>query len=410
MLISMAWRNLWRNRRRSILSMAAIAFAEMLLLFVMNFQQGSYKDMISNVLKIHTGAIQVQMKGYQKEQDVNLAFGGADEIMSKMRAMDSVTGVTARAEAPALVSMKDRTFGAMIFGIDPGNEAKVTTLHEVVREGAYLEDGDTKGALVGKLLAKNLGIKVGDEIAFLGQATQGGFAPGLVTVRGIFSLGQKELDANTMFININMMDQAYELNGRVHRIVAQVGKISKIPAILKETKTLLKSENRSKLVALDWGEVSPDMKQMIDMDWNTAQIFYWILLLVVGFGIMNTFLMSFLERIREFGVMMSIGMRPWKVSQLVFVEALMLTVVGIVVGVILGAAVTIYFQVVGIDMGQSAAELYAEYGMSSIIHPIWVTWVAIYSAVAVLFIGVLAAVYPAWKVTKLRPVEAVRYL
>ena len=162
--IKMAWRNIFRNPRRSILTILAIAFACLLLVFMLSFQFGSYDTMINSAVMIHTGHIQVQANGYQDKRDIRLVVPHPDAVGGILEKTPGVTGHTFRANAFSLISSKERTYGAMVVGIDPTGESAVSTLKKLIRQGNYLSSNDTNQALVGRLLAKNLNVGLGNEL------------------------------------------------------------------------------------------------------------------------------------------------------------------------------------------------------------------------------------------------------
>ena len=407
MIFAIAWRNLWRNKRRSILSILAVAFAVTIMLFMMAWQQGSYKDMIQNAVQVHTGYLQLQQMGYMKNKDMDKALRSVDGAKKLIARTEHVLAQAPRINAPVLASFAQRTSGVMMFGIDPAKEAQVSTIGKVVKEGAYLAADDRQGALVGKILAKNLHIGLGDKIAFLGQGADGSMAAGLLTVRGLFSTGSPELDRSTMFAHIDTIDEAFAMYGGVHEIAVVIDDLKNLDKVVDNLAAGIETDKLEGAVALSWDKVLPGVKQGIDADWQTAQVTYFILMMVVGFGIMNTFLMSFLERTREFGVLMSIGMRQWQIARLVFLEAMALTGFGIAVGLICGSAVTLFFQWYGITI-PGTEEMMAEYGMSATQYPALAFWLMRRVSLQIAGIAAVVALYPAIKVLFLRPVQALR--
>ena len=172
----MAWRNIWRNPRRSILTICAIAFASLLLVFMLSWQFGSYETMINASVKISSGHIQVQAKDYQDKRDIWMVVRDPAEIDEFLDKIPEVAAYTSRANAFSLVSSKERTYGVLVVGIDPSNEARVSTLKKIIRQGEYLSSSDRDHALIGQLLAKNLRVDVGDELVILGQGLDGSVA------------------------------------------------------------------------------------------------------------------------------------------------------------------------------------------------------------------------------------------
>ncbi len=402
----MAWRNIWRNPRRTLLTMGAIAFSSLLLVFMLSFQFGSYETMINASVKIHTGHLQIQAKGYQAKKNIRRVVTGPAAMGNILKKIPQVVAYTYRAQAFSLVSSKKRTYGIGVTGIDPVREARVSHLKSLIRQGRYLSEGDTDQALVGELLAKNLRVGLGDELVVLGQGYDGSIAAFVVKIKGIYRSGMDEFDRASIQIPLRFFQDAYTMDGAVHQVVAIAQSLSDISAIKARITSWLSSLNPDyPLAVLDWEQLMPGLRQAIEMDLISGIIFYALLVLVVAFSILNTFLMAIFERTREFGVMMAIGTTPGRLTKLLLIESLTMTMAGIVAGILIGCLVTLYFQVHGINLGGSA-ELLSQYGISGLIYPRLSLLSIMIGPCMVLAITFFAALYPALKVRSLRPVEA----
>lgn len=405
--IKMAWRNVWRNPRRSILTILAIAFASLLLVFMLSWQFGSYDTMINSAVKIHTGHLQVQAKGYNDRGDIRLVVPNPAGVGGILEKIPGIAAYTFRADAFSLITSKERTYGAMVIGIDPAREAKVSTLEKLIRQGSYLSAGDIDQALVGKLLAKNLQVGLGDELVVLGQGRDGSIAATVAKVKGIFSSGQEDFDRSTIHIPLTYFQDVYTMHGAVHEVVALCKSLGDVPEMKSALAAGIKNPNDDdhQLVVLDWMELMPGLIQSIKMDLVSGFIFYIILIVVVAFSILNTFLMAIFERTREYGVLLALGITPWRLTKIILIESSSITVVGVVMGIIAGSLITWYFQVHGIIIS-GASEVLRQYGLPERMFPeLSVLSVTIGPAV-VLVITLLTALYPALKVRRLRPVEA----
>ena len=404
--VKMAWRNIWRNPRRTLLTMGAIAFSSLLLVFMLSFQFGSYETMINASVKIHTGHLQIQAKGYQAKKSIRLVVPDPAAVGNILKNIPEVVAYTYRAQAFSLVSSKKRTYGIGVTGIDPVREARVSHLKSLIRQGRYLSEGDTDQALVGELLAKNLRVGLGDELVVLGQGYDGSIAAFVVKIKGIYRSGMDEFDRASIQIPLRFFQDAYTMDGAVHEVVVIAESLSDISAIKARITSSLSSLNPDNpLVVLDWEQLMPGLRQAIEMDLISGIIFYALLVLVVAFSILNTFLMAIFERTREFGVMMAIGTTPGRLTKLLLIESLTMTMAGIVAGILIGCLVTLYFQVHGINLGGSA-ELLSQYGISGNIYPRLSLLSIMIGPCMVLAVTFFAALYPALKVRSLRPVEA----
>lgn len=404
--IKMAWRNIWRNSRRSVLTILAIVFATMLLVFMLSFQFGSYDTMINTAVKIHTGHVQVQAEGYRDKMDIRLVVPNPGAVDDVIKDTPEINAYTSRANAFSLVSSSDRTYGVLLTGIDPEREAKVSTLKKLVRRGEYLAQEDTDMALVGELLAENLKVDIGDELVVLGQGRDGSVAASVLKVKGIFSSGEDKFDRNSVQMSLGYFQDVFSMRGAVHEVVVLGSSLEDVKKIKKKLGAGVRSiDNDGKLVILDWMELMPGIVQSIKLDLVSGLIMYVILIVVVAFSILNTFLMAIFERTREFGVLMAIGMTPGRLMRSLFLESVTITFIGIILGIISGGMVTWYFQVHGIVIS-GASEFLSQYGLPERMYPQLSIFSVSIGAGIVLIITILTAIYPVLKVRRLRPVEA----
>ena len=402
----MAWRNIWRNTRRSVLTILAIVFATMLLVFMLSFQFGSYDTMINTAVKIHTGHVQVQAAGYNDKMDIRLVVPDPAAVYNLVKDIREVEAYTSRANAFALVSSRDRTYGILLTGIDPEREAKVSTLVKLVRRGEYLAGEDRDMALVGELLAENLKVDIGDDLVLLGQGRDGSVAASILKVKGIFSSGQDKFDRNSIQMPLGYFQDVFSMNGTAHEIVVLSKSLEDVKMIKKELGAGVDGiDSDGNLAVLDWMELMPGLIQSIKLDLVSGLIMYVILIVVVAFSILNTFLMVIFERTREFGVLMAVGMTPGRLMRSLFLESMAITCIGIVLGIISGGMVTWYFQVHGILIS-GASELLSQFGLPDRMYPQLSVLSISVGAGIVLIITILTAVYPVLKVWRLKPLKA----
>ncbi len=404
--LKVGWRNIWRNPRRSILTASAIAFATLLLVFMLSWQFGSYDTMINSAVRTHTGHLQVQAQGYKNRHSMHMVVPHPRKAGAVIEGLDGVASYTYRANAFSLASSKKRSYGILVIGIDPRREAGVSTLKKLVREGEYLSDNDTNQALVGKLLANNLKVSLGDEIILLGQGRDGSIAATAVTVKGIFQSGEDSFDRSSMHIPLEFFQETYAMRGAVHEVVILAKGLGAVPS-LKQTIANKAEEvyQGSDFAVLDWKELMPGLIDAIRMDLVSGFIFYIILIVVVAFSILNTFLMAIFERTREFGILMAIGTKPWRLTRILLIESTSIMLLGLVLGMIAGIIVTLYFQINGIHIS-GATELLRQYGLPERMYP-RLSILSLFIGTGIVFaITIFTALYPALKVRRFRPVEA----
>ncbi len=402
--LKLAWRNIWRHPRRSILTMMAIGFASLLLVFMLSFQFGAYEGMINASVKLSTGHIQVQGQGYNEKPQMRKVVSDPEVVRQVLANTPGVKAATPRSRAFVLASGEERTRGVMVMGVNPPTEKKVSTLSTLIRQGDYLSPEAPNTVIVGTLLAKRLKIGLGQEVTLLGQALDGSIAATVVTVRGVFESGIDAMDRSTIQMLLSDFDALFGMHGAVHTIVVMVRELNQI----KSVKAALKQKPAlESLAVLDWVDLSPGLKQSIQMDLMGGIIMYIILIIVVAFSILNTFIMAVFERTREFGVMMAIGAAPGRLVRIMLAESTFMTIVGVFTGAVLGALLTIYFSRIGIPMG-GAEELMAQYGISGRMFPKLSLLSLLAGPIVITGLTLLTALFPALRIPRLKPVDAMR--
>ena len=400
----LAWRNVWRNPRRSFLTILAIVFAAVLLVFMLSFQFGSYEDMINATVKQSTGHLQVQAPGYHDRQEMHLVVANTQNLVAQIELIDGVNNVALRSEAFGLVSGEKRSRGTTIFGIQPEKENKGTTLPRQIKQGRYLTADDHGVALLGSLLAKRLQLSIGEECTMLGQGKDGSIAAALFTIVGIYTTGVDAVDRATVHITLDDFNTIFFMEHTVHRIIITAEHLAAIPPI---TQNLQNNPAFQSLAILTWDTLAPGLRQSMELDLISGIIMYIILVVVVAFSVLNTFFMAFFERTREFGVLLSIGARPARLVRMILTESMILTLTGIVIGTMIGIGLTLYFSHQGISFGDGG-ELLAQYGFEDRFYP-RLSWLsACLGPTLLLVITFFTALIPALKVPGLKPVDALR--
>lgn len=407
--IPLAWRNIWRNPRRTVLTVSAIAFAALLLVFMLSFQFGTYETMINASVSLRTGHLQVQAAGYRDEQRMRLSFGWDEAAEAALLEGDPrVVASAPRANGFALVTSDRRTYGCLVTGVDTKREQEVSTLAATLRKGGYFARGD--GALVGETLARNLKVGVGDELTVLGQGRDGSVAATVVPVEGIFESGLDDYDRNVVLLPLPFFQDLFSMEGTVHEVAIRARGLSDVAPLKEALGARLAAHpfDGPAPVVLDWMELIPGLLQSIQMDLVSGLIMYLILIIVVAFSILNTFIMAIFERTREFGVMMAIGTTPGRLMGLVLTESFCMTATGLAVGIALGASLTLWFEAHGILIPGSD-EIMKAYGLSGRLYPKLSFLSASLGPLAVLCITGLSALFPALKIRKMNPVEAMHH-
>jgi ABC-type lipoprotein release transport system permease subunit len=352
--------------------------------------------------------LQIQAQAYHEKPNIRYVISNPEKIAGIVEKIPQIAAFTDRGQNFSLISSENRTCGALVTGIDPERESRVSRLKSLVRQGTFLAEDDTNQALVGRLLARNLRVGIGDELTILGQGRDGSIAATVVEIKGIFNSGIDDFDRASIQIPLKTFQEVYDMNGAIHELVIIANSLSDVDPIKKTLQAELSTLNTGNdLAILDWNELMPGLRQSIEMDLISGLIFYLLLVVVVAFSISNTFLMAIFERTREFGMLMAIGTSPGRLTKVLLIESMSMTGIGIAGGIIIGCLLTLYFQVHGVDIS-GASELLSQFGITGRIYP-RLSWIsAISGPLAVLIITFLAALYPALKVQRMKPVEAMR--
>jgi len=405
-----SWRNIWRNKRRSLLTIGAILFASALLIFSISLQFSSYDTMIDAAVKRHTGHLQVQAEGYHTDKEMRLVIAHPQDVVQSIQDLSHIKAMSSRVNAFCLVSSNQRTYGVWVAGVDPAREREVTTIARVIRKGSYLSDETAYEVVLGDILAKNLMVELGDELVLLGQGLDGSIAATAVTVRGIFSTGQPEFDRSALQMPLKAFQETFSMGESVHELVVVATDLERLPDLARSIRERLASASLPEgLHVLTWQQLLPGLEQSIRVDMVSGWINYGIVVIIVAFGIMNTFVMCVMERTREFGMLMALGMRPSRVARLVLLEATFMSLLGIALGVAGGCIITYYFQIHGFQI-PGAEEIMAQWGLPSRMWPRLSLMSILTGPAVIVMVTLLTAIYPVLRIFGLGPARALRAL
>jgi putative ABC transport system permease protein len=402
MIASLAWRNIWRQPIRTTLSILGMGFASMLLVFMLSFQFGSYDTMKSSMLKISEGFGQFQIAGYKDDPEIAKVIVDPTALIADLNKVGEISASTARSTGFVLLANGERSFAAAIQGIDPANEPLVSTLSTLVKQGRALTPDDSNAIIIGDGLARNLRLKLGDQVTMLGTGLDGSVAADVLTLVGIFKTGVSEIDRQIAQMPLARFDEAFLMEGSAN-IVAITGE--DFYAIEGLSPKLRKIAAKHDLVYLDWGEIQPAIKSAIALDMSTALLMYGTLVIVVVFIILNTLYMSVLERTREFGMLLALGMTPQQIGRMVWLEMIFLSFLGNGIGIALGIGLTAYFQSVGIAF-EGMDEIYAQWGLPSRMYPNMTAFRVLAGPGAIVVSIIILGIIPYRRTLGLEPVSA----
>ena len=398
----MAWRNLWRQPVRTGLSLLSMAFASAILVFMLSFQFGVYDTMKANALRLFDGFAQIQPEGYADDPGLRKAIDDPRAVAARATAVPGVTAAAPRAASYAILASGDRSFGAGIYGVDATAEPWVSTLPATVREGRYLEPGDTAAIVMGDTLARNLGVGLGDDVTILGSAQDGTVAADSLKLVGIFHTGLTDLDRQTAEMPLARFQEAFAMEGGANVIALSGPSLAAVDAALPRLRAAAAS---SGLTVEDWGALQPGLEQAITLDFSSSMLWYVSLVVVVVFIILNTLLMSVLERTREFGMLMAVGMRPHRIGRMLWLELVFLALVGNALGILIGGGAALWFQVHGMAFA-GLEGLFAQWGLPGRLYPSLTLTSAFAGPLVVLLSVAVAGFVPYRRILRLEPVAA----
>jgi putative ABC transport system permease protein len=405
MLLRLALRNLGRNRRRSLLTLSAMVVSSALLILALGVFSGMLQDMLSSTTEQYHGHLVISRDGYQEDRDMFANF--PDEAVSRAQLL-KVPGVLAsspRLRSFGLVSHRQSSYPAELLGVDPQFESQVTTLQQHLVAGSYLPQPADDAALIGAGLAKKLGVSPGDELVFLTQAADGSIGNDLLRISGIFATGDAGHDNGLLLVGLPWLQQVTALPDTLHEVAIRIAE----PLQAETLRGQLQPQLAEGLRVYDWGELLPEMREAIASFDVSRLIVVLILYFATALGILNTFFMAVMERTREFGILMALGMRPWTIRLLVLLECLLLGLLALVCGVTLGVLLTWYMQVHGIDLSAWITPVtYAGGTILPRLHAVFDSYNLVVPASLLLVICLAAGFLPANRAAKLQPVEALR--
>jgi len=402
-ILRLAWRNIWRHPRRSGLTIAAIAFAAALLVFIITLQLGSYDMMIDNNLKVLTGHFQVQRVGYLDKPKMRSTIAQAQPLAEELRQINGILEMAVRANGFALAASDERTYGVQVIGVETAYEGKLSTIPGRIQSGQFLSSDNAQELIIGEALARNLKVKVGDELTLLGSGHDGSIAAAVLPIVGIFNSGLSEIDRGLIEMPLTTFQDIFSMGNAAHVLVGMVDNLDALEMVLAQVRTKIPST----LVVLDWNSLVPGLRQIIQADMVNGWFMYGCLILIVTFSILNTFLMAVLERTREFGVMLALGTKPLFIGKLVMLESLFLSLLGLGIGLAIGTAITLYFYVYGFSY-PGMEEMGAEFGLTGAVTPQLSLLAFTLGPTLILLFTMIASLYPALRIRILKPVDAMK--
>jgi putative ABC transport system permease protein len=413
-ILQLAWRNLWRNRRRTFITMAAIALGYAMLMFVACLMAGLRWQMIENGTRLVLSQIQIHASGYYPNRSIQKTFGGrkGTDVPALLAAITSDSRVYAaapRVYGYGLVNSGHRSDGVELLGVVPDQEPKVTVLDTQIVKGKYLSERTPMSVVVRDKLASTIGVELGSKIVLLTQAADGSMGNDQYSVVGVFHTGLDALDRSLVLMSLPSLQKLLNLEpGRIHEVGIKLRDITSAATVAAALQAQLATTLPVRVMA--WPELVPELADYVQFNRSITFVLFFIFFLLAVIGIMNTMLMAVFERTRELGMLMALGMRPVQVIGLILAEAAALAAASLVVGAAIGAPLLWYLQTHGLDLGGATGEVVSLAGV--VVGHLWFgrqDYPAYgQAAVGLALTALVSAIYPAWRAAHFRPTEAIR--
>jgi ABC-type lipoprotein release transport system permease subunit len=401
--LELAWRNLWRNKRRTLISAASVFLAVFLSLITRSMQLGSYNFMIQNVVRLSTGYLQIHQKEYWAKKSIDLAMPDDAAMLDTLGRMEHVTEVIPRLQTFALAASNEATRGALIQGVSPAKEDMMNSLAGKIVGGSYLGEQDS-AVLVAEGLARYLGLGVGDTLALYGMGYHGATAAGKFNIRGIVRFSLPDMNTSFVYLSLPQAQDFLRMPGMLNSLSIMIDQPRHQAAILAAVKSVFGGPYE----VMSWQQMMPEVVQGIAVDNAGGIIMIVILYLVVGFGIFGTVMMMTLERRREFGVLLAVGMKRSRLFFMALTEAVFLSLLGVFTGTIAAFPLMLYFTRFPYRLIGEAADVMLRLGLEPLLPLSVQPSIFISQTLAVLAIAMISALYPALVLRRLKPIDALR--
>ena len=403
-LIKIAWRNLWRNKRRTFITIASVFFALFLALVMRSMEFGSYDMMTRDAVRNSTGYIQIHAPGYWNDKTIDNTFEASDELFQKVASSANVSEVIPRLESFALASSGNISKGVGIIGTIPETEAEITKLADRIVAGSYFKAPTDPGILIGDDLARYLEVGLYDTVTLLSQGYHGSSAAADFQVTGILHFPSPEMNRQLIYMTLETAQYFFAATGSLTSYSLLLYDIDK----LDETANSLKATVGEGYEIMTWDEMMVELKQQIDSDNISGMFMLGILYVVVAFGIFGTILMITHERRKEFSVMIAVGMKRLKLSFIVFIETIFIGLIGIVASIIFSIPVIYYFYLNPIPLTGDMAEIMLEYNIQPMMPFSTDPTIFVAQSLLVMCLTIIIAIYPFVKIMKFNLIKGLK--
>lgn len=405
--LRLAWRNIWRHTRRTIIIVVAMGLGLSLMMMYDGLVDGFNQAIYGNAIKVLGGNIQVHAQGYREKADQTPLLPLLDDqaVVSAALANPQVVAATRRINTGGLASSREGAFAVGITGIEPEKETDVNLAAQHVIAGRYLTSDDTDSIFIGKGLADSMGVGVGDRITLTGRSTHEQMRKRTVTVIGIYDLDMPDIEKRTVYMSLGEAQSLYDLAGQTTEVAIVLKKIGEEGAVIAALKPVLPGYE------IESFETNfPELKQALGTKGGIMSIFSVVILMIAGIGILNLLLMAVYERTREIGLLGALGLRPRQISLLFVLEGTMIGLVGVSAGIVFGLIVNGIIMRVGIDYSQFSGLTDYMALINGRVYSSWGVDKLLWRGLTVAIISALAALIPAYEASQNEPAQSLHYV
>lgn len=403
MVFIMAWRNIWRNPTRSILVMLSVIIGLWAGVFTMAFVKGMYTQHLKNSIENYFSHYQIHHSEFATDKDVSKYLNVNESQLKQLLTDNRIKGISPRTVTQVMMASPINALGVNAIGINPALENSVTKINERITEGETISKEKLNGILIGEKVAKKLKVKLKNKVVLSFQLASGDIVSGAFKIAGIFKSSNSAFDESNVYVNALQIQKLSGLDSNSYHEVAVFLSDNKY---LNEIRPVLTSSFKNTLVQ-NWMQLAPELDLVINSFDLYMYIFIGIILLALCFGIINTMLMAVLERVREIGMLMAIGMNKPRVFVMIILETVLLSLAGSPIGFLISYLTVYYFSYTGIDLSMFSQGL-SSYGFVSVIYPSLEVDFYLDIYLMTFTAALLASLYPAFKALRLKPVEAIR--
>ena len=402
-LILIAWKNLWRNKRRTMITVSSVLFGVLFSSMMYSLEEGSYGNMIDNVVRLSSGYLNIQQKDFRETKSINDSFVPDDTLMSLLDHTPAVTLTAARLQSVALAATETKSYPVMVLGIEPEKEKTVTNISKWMQEGHFLQAAGP-GVVIGSVLAENLQASCGDTLILVSQGYHGISTAGVFPIAGIVNLPSPVLNRQLVYMALPVCQAFFGTGNRITSLMIMLKDYEHVLPVKNNLDPAIPEDLR----LYTWQELNPELVQFIEGKTSSGNIFMGILFMIIGFGILGTLIMVLAERKRELGVMIALGMRKMKLSGMIFYETVVLGLLGVIAGFLISVPLILYFIRYPIQITGTMRKTFLQMGFEPVILFSLKPYVLYTPVIIVFVITLFVSLYIFYAVIKLKETSALR--